>query len=67
MASPVDEHRQFFKNTVGLLKPWAYARQLPLSDSFCQHVAASGDPLVIHDAQQHEYCATLWLSATLVS
>lgn len=53
LVSLVDASRQFFKSQVGLPDPWANLRQTPLSHSFCQHVVASNQPLVIADARQH--------------
>ncbi|RYD64085.1 MAG: GAF domain-containing protein, partial [Verrucomicrobiaceae bacterium] len=53
LVSLVDSKRQFFKSSCGLAEPWASKRQTPLSHSFCQHVAASGTPLVITDAREH--------------
>ena len=51
LVSLVDPCRQFFKSAVGLPEPWASARETPLSHSFCQHVVASGRPLVVEDAR----------------
>jgi PAS domain S-box-containing protein len=53
LVSLVDEDRQFFKSCIGLAEPWASARQTPLSHSFCQHVVASSEPLIIEDARRH--------------
>lgn len=53
LVSLVEQDRQFFKSFVGLDEPWASARQSPLSHSFCQHVVASNEPLVIEDTRQH--------------
>ena len=53
LVSLVDADRQFFKSSCGLPEPWASRRETPLSHSFCQHVVASGEPLVIPDARQH--------------
>jgi PAS domain S-box-containing protein len=52
LVSLVDENRQFFKSQVGLPEPWASKRETPLTHSFCQHVVASRQPLVIADARQ---------------
>lgn len=49
----VDANRQFFKSQVGMPEPWATNRETPLSHSFCQHVVATGDPLIIQNARQH--------------
>lgn len=48
-----DEDRQFFTSACGLGEPWASQRQTPLTHSFCQHVVADGEPLVIEDARNH--------------
>ncbi len=53
LVSLVDEDRQFFKSCVGLPQPWATERETPLSHSFCQHVVALSEPLVISDAREH--------------
>ena len=53
LVSIVDHDRQFFKSSGGLPTKVADARQTPLTHSFCQHVVASGEPLVISDARQH--------------
>jgi signal transduction histidine kinase len=53
LVSLVDDKRQFFKSACGLPEPLATSRQTPLSHSFCQHVVASGLPLVVEDARQH--------------
>ena len=54
LVSLVDDQRQFFKSFLGLGQPWASRRGTPLSHSFCQYVAASGQPLVVEDARTHE-------------
>ncbi len=51
LVSLVDDHRQFFKSGIGLGEPWASARQTPLTHSLCQHIIASGEPLVVADAR----------------
>lgn len=53
LVSLVDAHRQFFKSQIGLPEPWATLRETPLSHSFCQHVVATGQPLIITDAREH--------------
>lgn len=53
LVSLVDEDRQFFKSCVGLSEPWSSDRETPLTHSFCQHVVASAQPLVIEDARSH--------------
>jgi two-component system cell cycle sensor histidine kinase/response regulator CckA len=49
----VTEDRQFFKSATGLPEPWASRRGSPLSHSFCRHVAASGEPMVVEDTRRH--------------
>jgi signal transduction histidine kinase len=49
----VDRDRQFFKSCVGLPPPWCDVRQTPLTHSFCMHVVATGEPLIIEDARLH--------------
>src|SRR5262245_49183215 len=51
LVSLVDQDRQFFKSCVGLPEPFAAKRQTPISHSFCQHVVASGRPLIVEDAR----------------
>ena len=46
-----DWDRQFFTSQIGLPSPWDAYRQTPLSHSFCQHVVADGEPLVVVDAR----------------
>ncbi len=52
IVSLIDERRQFFKSTVGLPEPFFPARGTPLSHSFCQHVVALREPLVVEDARK---------------
>ena len=52
LVTLLDFDRQFFKSCFGLPQPWSTWRQTPLSHSFCQHVVATGKPLVIEDARQ---------------
>lgn len=53
LVSLVDADRQFFKSVVGLPEPWLKLRQTSLLHSFCQHVVATGQPLMIQDASRH--------------
>jgi GAF domain-containing protein len=53
LISLVDADRQFFKSCLGLPEPWAARRGSPLSHSFCQHVVAAREPMVIADARHH--------------
>ena len=57
-TSLVDENRQFFKSCFGLPEPWASWRETPLSHSFCQHVVATNQPLIINDARIHPLLCT---------
>jgi serine phosphatase RsbU (regulator of sigma subunit) len=52
LVSLVEEHRQWFPGAVGLPEPWASCRETPLSHSFCQHVVAAEEPLVVTDARE---------------
>ena len=51
LVSLVQADQQVFPGMCGLPDPWASRRSTPLSHSFCQHVVASGEPLVIEDAR----------------
>ncbi|GAB7038425.1 hypothetical protein JCM9533A_22750 [Catenuloplanes niger JCM 9533] len=51
LVSLVSDDRQFFPGACGLGEPWAGRRQTPLSHSFCQHVVAASEPLVVVDAR----------------
>src|SRR3954453_9681977 len=53
LVTLVDADRQFFKSCLGLPEPWANRRVTPLSHSFCQHVVARREPLLVSDARQH--------------
>jgi PAS domain S-box-containing protein len=53
LLSLVDRDRQYFKSCIGLPEPWATLRETPLSHSFCQHVVATGAPLVVENAREH--------------
>jgi GAF domain-containing protein len=52
LVSGVDRDRQLFKSCLGLPEPWATRRETPLSHSFCQHVVAAREPVVVTDARQ---------------
>jgi GAF domain-containing protein len=54
LVSAVDRDRQFFKSCLGLPEPWATRRETPLSHSFCQHVVAAREPMMISDAREDE-------------
>ncbi len=51
LVSIVDADRQVFVGCLGLPEPWSSRRETPLSHSLCQHVVATGTPLVIEDAR----------------
>ena len=53
LVSLVETDRQFFKSAIGLPQPWLIRRETSLLHSFCQHVVATGAPLVVQDANQH--------------
>ncbi|RPK79557.1 Stage II sporulation protein E (SpoIIE) [Streptomyces sp. ADI97-07] len=53
LVSLLETDRQVFPGMVGLAEPWAGRRRTPLSHSFCQHVVASGRPLILEDARQN--------------
>jgi GAF domain-containing protein len=54
LVSMVAADYQFFKSQVGLPAPWSEDRRTPLSHSFCKHVVASNEPLIVEDAREHE-------------
>ena len=54
LVSGVDRDRQYFKSCLGLPEPWATRRETPLSHSFCQHVVAAREPVIISDARKDE-------------
>ena len=54
LVSAIDHDRQFFKSCLGLPEPWATERETPLSHSFCQHVVAAREPVIITDAREDE-------------
>ncbi|MGN6608300.1 MAG: SpoIIE family protein phosphatase [Jatrophihabitans sp.] len=51
LVSIVEPARQIFPGAVGLPEPWQARRETPLSHSFCQHVVADAEPLVVTDAR----------------
>jgi len=51
LVSLVQADQQVFPGMCGLPDPWASRRATPLSHSFCQHVVATGEPLVVEDAR----------------
>jgi GAF domain-containing protein len=52
LVTAVDKDRQFFKSCLGLPEPWASSRETPLSHSFCQHVVAAREPVILTDARK---------------
>jgi signal transduction histidine kinase len=57
LVTLVEADRQFFKSVVGLPQPWSLLRQTSLLHSFCQHVVATGAPLLVQDARGHPLVA----------
>lgn len=53
LVSLVDVNRQFFKSCIGLPEPYSSWRETPLGMSFCKHVVAGGEPLVLSDVREH--------------
>jgi signal transduction histidine kinase/DNA-binding response OmpR family regulator len=53
LVSLVDANRQFFFSQCGLTEPLSVERETPLSHSFCQHVVAAGEALIVEDARKH--------------
>lgn len=53
LVSLVEANRQFFKSAVGLPQDWMLRRETSLVHSFCQHVVATGAPLLVQDAAEH--------------
>ncbi|MBI4493700.1 MAG: PAS domain S-box protein [Chloroflexi bacterium] len=49
----VDGERAVARSAVGLAEPWAVWRAQPLVSALCQHVVASGRPLLIEDVRAH--------------
>jgi len=45
-------NEQFFKSYTGLPEPWKSKRRTPLSHSFCKHVVATNQPLIVRDARE---------------
>ena len=58
VVSLVTPDRQVFRAHHGLDEPWASRGETPLSHSFCQHVVAREEPLVVGDAPNHPLVAT---------
>ncbi|MEJ2888336.1 GAF domain-containing SpoIIE family protein phosphatase [Actinomycetospora aeridis] len=51
LVSLVRADEQVFPGAAGLGEPYATSRRTPLTHSFCQHVVASAQPLVVRDAR----------------
>lgn len=51
LVSIVEEYRQVFPGALGLPDPWQQERETPLSHSFCKHVVAQEESLIIEDAR----------------
>ncbi len=49
----IDEDRQYFKSQVGIGEPWASLGEMPLEYSYCQHVVATQQPLIVEDSRTH--------------
>jgi two-component system, cell cycle sensor histidine kinase and response regulator CckA len=58
LVSLLGDDRVFFKSAIGLAEPWASCRSTPFSLSFCRHVVAAGEPLVVEDARRHPVVRT---------
>lgn len=54
LVSLVAEDHQYFKSEVGLPEPWKSQRKTPLTHSFCMHVVATNEPLIVENAPEHE-------------
>jgi PAS domain S-box-containing protein len=52
LVSLIEEDRQLFKASVGLSAPWGSAGQMPLSQSLCQHLLVTRQPLVVPDTRR---------------
>jgi PAS domain S-box-containing protein len=71
LVSLIEQDRQVFKAFVGLPEPWASARQLALSQSLCQQLLVTRQPLVIPDtrrdplARDNEFLLALGVAAYL--
>jgi len=52
LLSIIDKDHEFFKSQIGVLEPWATARQAPLSHSFCQWVVSANEIIVVEDTRE---------------
>ena len=57
LLSLVDVDRQYFKSQCGLPEPYSRTLETPLSHSFCKHVVATREKLVVGDARTHPLVA----------
>lgn len=55
LMSMVAAEFQFFKSYIGLPEPWKSRRNTPLSHSFCKHVVAEQQPLIVSDAREVDF------------
>lgn len=51
LISLVGQDHQFFKSQTGLTGPIAESCRTPLDQSFCKHVVADDEPLIVRDAR----------------
>ena len=58
LVTLVDRDQQVFPGAVGLPEPYATSRSTPLSHSFCQHVVARAEPLIVTDAREDPLVST---------
>jgi GAF domain-containing protein len=54
LISLVAEDHQYFKSQIGLEEPWKSQGKTPLSHSFCQHVVATNQPLIVDNALEND-------------
>ena len=55
VVSLIEEGRQFYAANTGVGDPWSTQRGSPLSHSFCKHVVATGEPLIVEDARNVDF------------
>jgi len=48
----VSHDYQYFKSQVGLDDPWKSQGKTPLSHSFCKHIVATNEPLIVENANE---------------
>ena len=54
LISLVADDYQYFKSEIGLEEPWKSQGKTPLSYSFCQHVVATDQPLIVDNALDND-------------